>query len=232
VVAVSGTILDLFCGAGGAGVGYSRAGFHVIGVDIEPQPRYPFTFLRGDALTLLPWLVRQYRPVAIHASPPCQAYSVTHRCPADPCKHPRLVPAVRALLGASGRPWVMENVIGAPMESPVLYCGGAFGLGANCGDGVRRQLQRHRLFESNVLLMSPGCGCNAREKVGVYGTGGGWANRQSPARGGYQGNKVERQQAMGVDWMTIAEMSQAIPPAYTQHIGEQLMTHLTSAVAA
>lgn len=210
-------LLDLFGGAGG---GYRRAGFHVTGVDLHPQPRYAGNdFHQADALT---YPLDRYD--AIHASPPCQAYSTGRSRPKNPRTHPMLLPVVRARLAASGLPYVIENVTGARphMINPVMLCGAAFGLGATCADGTYRQLRRHRLFESNVLIMSPGCGCGSREKLGVYGNGGGWANRFSDRRKGYQGNKAERAAAMGIDWMVTAELAEAIPPAYTEHIAAYL----------
>ena len=211
-------LLDLFCGQGGASMGYNRAGFEVVGVDNAAQRHYPFRFELGDAMMY---------PLdgfdVVHASPPCQAYSATHsRCKKNPCPHPKLIEPLRARLQEWGGPYVIENVERAPLQGAALYCGGAFALGADTAQG-RLQLKRHRLFESNRFLMTPGCGCGKREKVGVYGNGGAWANRLSEGRRGYQGNKAERSQAMEIDWMTIAGLSQAIPPAYTQHIGEQLL---------
>lgn len=214
-------LLDLFGGAGGAGRGYQQAGFHVTGVDIAPQPRYAGDdFHQADALT---FPLHGYD--AIHASPPCQAYSAGRARPKVPKPSPMLIAAARARLAAAGVPYVIENVTGARphMIDPVMLCGAAFHLGAHCDDGAYRQLRRHRLFESNVLIMSPGCGCGSREKLGVYGNGGGWANRFSVRRKGYQGNKRERADAMGIGWMTTAEVAEAIPPAYTAHIGEYLL---------
>ena len=143
-------LLDLFCGAGGAGMGYSWAGFDVVGVDVNPQPNYPFEFHQADALAY---------PLdgfdAIHASPPCQAYSRLRRM--RPGKYyPDLVEATRARLVAADRPYAIENVPGAPLLSPLLLCGEYFGLGAMC-DGGWRPLRRHRLFETRQLIMGGGC---------------------------------------------------------------------------
>lgn len=208
-------ILDLFCGAGGAGMGYSDAGFDVDGVDIEPQPRYPFSnFLQADALeTLRKWIAKgpmARRYDAIHASPPCQAYStLKHRTGGD---YPDLVAETRALLKESGLPYVIENVVGAPLENPIMLCGSSFGLGAN-----GRQLRRHRLFECSFPVMAPPCQ-HEGEVVGVYGTGGGGQMTR-----GYKGTPEEYREAMGIDWASRAEIAQAIPPAFTEHVGSYLL---------
>ncbi len=192
-------LLDLFCGAGGCAVGYARAGFEVVGVDLVAQPRYPYRFIQADALTF---------PLSgfdvIHASPPCQLYSVTwplwHR------DYPDVLPLVRERLWASGKPFLLENVVGAPLPGAILLCGSMFGL----------DVLRHRLFESNVLLFAPG-NCQHRgtvkegQYVSVFGKGG----------NGY--TKERGSQAMGIDWMTVRELSQAIPLVYTEWLGRQVM---------
>lgn len=115
-------LLDLFCGAGGAAMGYYHAGFDIVGVDIEPQPRYPFTFHQGDALEFLTEYGHEFD--AIHASPPCQRYSVASKSHnGKAVKHPALIPATRQGLKKSQRPWVIENVIGAPLMEPIILCG-------------------------------------------------------------------------------------------------------------
>lgn len=211
--------LDLFCGAGGATKGLQRAGFHVTGVDIRPQPRYcGDAFHEADAMTF---------PLEgfnfIWASPPCQGYSVSKSRPKIAKKYPMLIEPVRARLVASGSAWVIENVPGAPLWFPICLCGGAFGLGAHCEDGLRRQLRRHRLFECSLSFLGPPCQCNRVEKIGVYGNGGGWANRFSADRRGYKGNASEMREAMDCDWMTIAEVSEAIPPAFAEFIGREIL---------
>ena len=207
-------------------MGYHRAGFEVVGVDIEPHPDYPFPMLVADAMQLLavPAFLAGFD--VGHASPPCPRYS-TATPEANRDKHPDLVAPTRAALKAWGGLYVIENVPGAPLVNPTLYCGAALGLGATCRDGRYRQLKRHRLFESNELIMSPGCGCNARQKVGVYGDGGGGARSGLAQGGGYKGYPEETREAMGIDWMrSRPDISDAIPPSYTEHVGAQLLDHI------
>lgn len=216
-------LLDLFCGAGGAAVGYDRAGFEVVGVDIVSQPHYPFEMWQDDALEFLDTR-RTSRFDAIHASPPCQAYSVLRR--ANPsAEYPDLIAPTRALLRALGLPWVMENVPGSPLDHLLVLCGSMFGLSAG-----ERQLRRHRWFESSVAMLGPPCQ-HRGEAIGVYGGGptgrytfeNGAKKDYYNRRGGYQGTIAEKREAMGVDWMNATEINQAIPPAYTEFIGTQLL---------
>jgi hypothetical protein len=192
-------ILDLYCKAGGAAVGYARAGFDVVGLDMEDQPRYPFPFVRGDALRP-PFDLRQF--AAVHASPPCQAYSRSTAWRGDRSRHPDLLAATRRLLERSGRPYVIENVQDARylMRFPVLLCGSMFGL----------RVQRHRYFECPALplLLVPDC----RHRADDY----------SHDHGGKQPESVYRD-AMGCGWMTCHEARQAIPPAFTEYLGAHLM---------
>lgn len=216
-------LLDLFCGAGGCSVGYHRAGFDVVGVDNEPHPDYPFEFVQADALEVLRGEVLDPgRFAAIHASPPCK--SETDLAALSDRKHPNLLGPTLDLLRGQQTPWVVENVEGTDqMPGALVLCGASFGLGATCRDGVYRPLRRHRRFESSAFLMGPGCACPGTEAVGVYGHGG-----NTPSQRGYQATKAEAVEAMGIDWMTMADLSQAIPPAYTEFIGEQLMAHLST----
>lgn len=210
-------LLDLFCGAGGAAMGYYRAGFHVVGVDINPQPHYPFEFIQADALNVLACtsLPDSSRGPfdAIHASPPCQAYSRAGALRTEKRSHPDLVGKTRDHLIASGLPYVIENVPGAPLIDPVQLCGTAFGLG-----GPDWDLQRHRLFETNFSLRSLGCQ-HSKPAISVVGHGATKATRE---RLGRNPMIAEKRTAMGIDWMNRDELSEAIPPAYTKYIGFQL----------
>lgn len=159
-------LLDLFCCAGGAAMGYHQAGFDVVGVDVRPQPKYPFEFIQADCLTLDRGFVAGFD--AVHASPPCQAHSSISNVSGNQHNHIDLIPQTRELLLAIDRPFVMENVPGAPLLNPFMLCGTMFGLGTS--DEARR--------------------------------------------------------AMGIDWMAMPQLSQAIPPAYTRWIGRQLLAHM------
>lgn len=205
-------LLDLFCGAGGAAMGYHRAGFDVTGIDLYPQPHYPFAFVQGDALAILRDVdLAQYD--VIHASPPCQHYASGTR---DSWRHPDLYALTRDALIASGRPWVIENVIGAPYLSGVICCGSGFGLFA---DG--EWLRRHRNFESSQLLIGSGCQHPPAPRP-ITITGHSWATQVREHGHSRQGPFELAQRLMGIDWMTRAELTEAIPPAYTEWIGQQL----------
>lgn len=217
-------LLDLFCGAGGAAMGYYRAGFDVIGVDISPQPHYPFELVEGNALGYLGWLVADSglpsRIDAIHASPPCQHFTKYRNAVKDIAeRYDDLIAPTRDLLRATGLPYVIENVEGAPLHDPVTLCGSMFDL----------DVRRHRLFETNWPLEPPAWPC--RHKI--------WSRRYKAATGrkkdsrltieiGSWDEPIERQKAaMGVDWkIETRELSEAIPPAYTKFIGEQLQARL------
>lgn len=204
-------LLDLFCGAGGAAMGYHQVGFDVVGVDIAPQPRYPFTFHQADAMT---YPLEGFD--AIHASPPCQAYSTMTRCrPGLSERYPDLVGPLRERLRKAGLPWVIENVVGAPLVNPMLLCGSMFGL----------PIHRHRLFEASFLL-----------PLILHG---GWDRPTSRAGHWEPGTIISvsgncspialARAAMGIEWMNRRELSEAIPPAYTQWIGERLLEALEMA---
>ena len=232
-------LLDLFCGAGGAAVGYHRAGFEVVGVDNRPQPHYPFEFHQADALE---WDDFDGFD-AIHASPPCQAYSVLRRANSD-AEYPDLIGPTRILLERAELPWVIENVPGSPLAHSVELCGSMFALGAISGDGAKaescfRELRRHRLFETSFPMLQPTCQ-HRGEAIGVYGGGptgrytfenGARLDRYG-RRGGYQGTVAEKREAMGIDWMNAAEINQAIPPAYTELVGAQLIDQLRWLIGA
>lgn len=202
-------LLDLFCGAGGAAVGYHRAGFEVVGVDLAPQPRYPFLFCQGDALDFLRRNGRHFD--AIHASPPCQAYTrAAKQWRVSGRLYPDLVAATRDLLYAADRPFVIENVPGAPLVEPVTLCGTMFGLGT----------YRHRLFEASVYLTAPPHFAHTLPltKMGRPPKAG-----EMMHIAGHFAGVPEAQKAMGIDWMGQKDLAQAIPPAYTEFIGKQLL---------
>jgi DNA (cytosine-5)-methyltransferase 1 len=206
-------ILDLFCGAGGAGEGYRRAGFGVTGVDISPQKNNPHRFVQGDALEY----VREHGPQydAIHASPPCQCYSMAAKAQRNAGKvYPDLLASTRDALNATGRPWVIENVPNAPMRPDYKLCGCQFGL----------ELRRERWFETSWggFVLMPSCH-HPHPVVSVVGHGTPtWVRQQL----GYNPTIKHYRSAMGIEWMNRTELSQAIPPAYTEWIGGQLMKHL------
>ena len=229
-------------------MGYHRAGFEIVGVDHAFQPRFPFvrnqrpfTFLQNEAVSFLMGLINDTDCAggwrlsdfdAIHASPPCQAFTVLrHRHPDK--DYPDLVAQTRELLRASGLPWIIENVPGAPLlKGSTMLCGTMFGLRSEGGG----ELWRHRWFETSFSLLAPQCRhSKAGRVIGVYGDhvrdrrrrvitvcghGGGHIMRRA---GHPDWRKEEGQQAMGIDWMTMKELSQAIPPAYTEYIGKQLI---------
>lgn len=207
-------VLDLFCGAGGAATGYYRAGFtEITGVDVHQMPRYPFRYIHADAIGFLKMFGQQYD--LIHASPPCQRYSVATR---NKNKYPDLLAPVRDALKATGKPYIIENVPGAPMENPVMLCGSMFGL----------KVYRHRLFESNIPLVTPG---HQRHFDNCRGNGKGMSDKGFITVVGHNAGICNSrgvtweyvQQAMGIDWMNRKELSQAIPPAYTEYLGRQVL---------
>lgn len=213
-------LLDLFCGAGGSAVGYDRAGFEVVGVDIHPQPNYPFEFHQMNALqALMAGWFDHWAFAGIHASPPCQASSNLTRGTNRETKaqnHVNLIPVVRELLKLTGLPWVIENVQGAHMRRDLTLCGEMFGLG----------VIRHRYFEVDGFDVKQPAHNPHRGRVrgwrhgeyfdgpyvAVYGDGGG------------KGTVKEWQQAMGIDWTDDRkEIAEAIPPAFSEFVGRQLM---------
>ncbi len=217
-VAVKPRLLDLFCGGGGAAMGYVRAGFEVTGIDINPQANYPFTFWQADAIRALRTLVADGGPWdAIHASPPCQAYS---RKATDWGRkrnhwtdHPDLLGPTRELLRKTGLPYVIENVPGAPIDAQLELCGTHFGL----------RIIKHRLFEANWPLPMAPASCDHSD---VYNP---WA--------GLGRSAAKLREAMGIDWLPISggasrkagytgDLFNAIPPAYTEWIGTQLLASL------
>lgn len=200
-------LYDVFSGAGGAAKGYQRAGFRVIGIDNRPQPRYCGDgFIQMNALEFLRrYLTGEYEKAdVIHASPPCQAF--TNARVIHGREHHDLLTPVRELLIQIGKPWVIENVPGAPMRADILLCGSMFG---------EPRLKRHRLFELSTgipAVLLPPCNHDNGNIISVFGHGGHI----------YHG-KWEWEEVMGIDWMTKAELAQAIPPSYTEWIGRRLM---------
>lgn len=202
-------------------MGLSRAGFDVTGVDIIPQPRYPFRFIHGDALAQD---LTGYD--FVWASPPCQAHS-TMKCMPNARKHLDLIPATRSKLIEWGGPWIIENVVGAPLRNPAMLCGSMFGL----NDGIH-ELRRHRLFESNMMLMFPPCQ-HRFDVIGFYGDH--CRTRQITVSGNrHRGGDITGNQRklalgktlMGIDWMTWDELCLAIPPAYSEFLGKQVVAIL------
>lgn len=215
-------VLDLFCGAGGVSEGLDRAGFDVVGVDLVRSPRYRFPFIKHDAMTLDPSFLALFD--AIWASPPCQGYSDMRHAPGAKGA-PLLIDPVHTMLERIGKPYVIENVEGAKAHMPgaVTLCGSMFGLGAQGA-----VLKRHRLFMSNAPISAPcACACRGVPVIGVYG---GHARIRSAKHGGrgtkdvwQGGHRAAAAEAMGMPWATLKEMSEAVPPAYVEHLGRQLM---------
>jgi DNA (cytosine-5)-methyltransferase 1 len=227
-------LLDLFCGAGGASMGYYRAGFDVIGVDIKPMPRYPFRFIQADALNLLDtlilggttndaridfvvdWGYRLASFAAIHASPPCQSWSIMSACmPGTREKYPQLIRPVRERLQMTGSPYVIENVGGAKSEliNPVMLCGTSFG----------KRIWRHRLFENNFGLPPLECKHNGHP-INIENVAG--RKRLRDEFG--VGVNMERLwiTEMGVRWMRVHDAHESIPPVFTEYVGDHLMQYL------
>src|SRR5262245_13920678 len=196
--------LDLFCGAGGASMGLYRAGFDVIGIDIKPQPRYPFPFIRGDALRP-PVDLKRFD--FVWASPPCQRYTRAQNAAKNADSHPDHIPAVRVMLQTDSGSWAIENVVGAPLRNPATLCGLAFGL----------KVKRHRLIETNFFVMTPPCPSHDEDYFVIFGHE--VRNRRTGSAAGRKNKIAEGRKAMGIDWMTRGELSEAIPPAYSEFIG-------------
>lgn len=208
-------LLDLFCCAGGAARGYADAGFEVVGVDIDPQPNYPFEFYQNDALK---WMEQGGHVSfdAIHASPPCQGYSAMSSCrPGLSDEYPKLIEPVRSRLQATGLPYVIENVPGSPLVDPITLCGQMFGL----------DLYRHRLFESNVGLVEP----HHPPHTKPASRAGHWEPGTVMSVAGHVSPIAKAREAMGIGWTTRDELAESIPPAYTKFLGLQLLRHLDGA---
>lgn len=214
-------LLDAYSCQGGAGMGYHLAGFDVVGVDLEPQPRYPFEFHQGDALAFIRDHGHEFD--AIHASPPCHDHSALKTRTGKDHGTGWLLDATIEALAALDKPHVVENVEGADMVTNVVLCGSMFGLGAHARDGRRRILKRHRRFLTTAYVLTPPDQCAGHPVGGVYGNSGGTSGR------GYKFTTPEAAEAMGIDWMTGKGLSQAIPPAYTEFLGGGLLDQLRAA---
>jgi DNA (cytosine-5)-methyltransferase 1 len=205
--------IDLFCGAGGAAKGLQRAGYYVVGVDIKKQPRYcGDEFHQADAMTF-PLNGFDF----LWASPPCQRYSQGSIAAKSSHRHPDLVAPVRNRLHNARRPWVIENVPRSPVRQDIVLCGSMF----------RLELRRHRYFECHPIFFSllPACD-HSRRVYSVFGHGSGKKNRSD------WGTVADWKRAMGIDWMIRNELTQAIPPAYSKYIGEQMLPHVLRAMGA
>lgn len=219
-------MLDLYAGEGGSAWGYHLAGFaDITGVDHRPMINYPFKFIMDDALTYLKEHGREYD--VIHASPPCQDHSALASLAGEHGTG-HLLADTREILQSLGKPYVIENVetaISMYQYNPIMLCGSMFDLEVQCQDGQVRQLRRHRLFESNLPLTEPSPCRHQGKAIGVYGNGGGHKDYGK----GFKGTAAEARLAMGVSWMTIRTLSQAIPPAYTEWVGKLILSMLQSA---
>lgn len=213
-------LLDLFCCQGGAGMGYHLAGFDVVGVDIGPQPRYPFEFHQGDALKYL--LEHHHEFDAFHASPPCQAFTNAQKLQGN--EHPDFITSIRSAFELIGKPWVIENVPGAPLRDPIELCGCMFdGLGT----------YRPRLFETNVKTIGFVNKPVHREhrarttKMGRKPVDGEFMH----VVGNFSGVQKAKEAMGGVDWMNRDGLRESIPPAYAKWVGDQLMEALGEVAA-
>lgn len=221
-------LLDLFCCAGGAAKGYAEAGFDVLGVDIDPQPNFPFGFLQGDALNLDVEFLAGFD--AIHASPPCQSYSDLAKRNGNGDEWPRLVEPVREMLEKTGKPYVIENVEGAPLINATVLCGTMF---------PELRVIRHRLFEANFPLTAPDHIPHKEhplvhthdKRKNHFGKTDEWKDYVQVTGGG-NCTIAAAYDAMGIDWMTKKEINESIPPAYKRYVGRQLMRHFQREEAA
>jgi DNA (cytosine-5)-methyltransferase 1 len=203
--------LDLFCGAGGASMGLHLSGFDVTGVDLNPQPRYPFKFIQADALEVD---LNGYD--LIWASPPCQRYTPGAAMHGTSANHPHLIPPIRERLLIEGTPFVIENVSAARihLRNPIMLCGTMFDLG----------VFRHRLFESSFLMLEPTHHTHiGKVGDGKYQTVTGHAGGSSKRDGWRAGGVAEWRVAMRINWMVGDELAESIPPAYSKYIAERFL---------
>lgn len=208
-------------------MGYSQAGFEVIGVDIKHQPRYPFNFIHSDWNEALDYFSAECEKegvqYAIHASPPCQRYSTMTKRWGKSEAHPDLVSAVREALKKVGVPYVIENVPGAPLIEPVILCGSMFGLEAKF-EGRLYQVRRHRMFETSFQFSAPSTCVHKGQALPVYGNSGGSSKRDGLRFPDTPTWRI----GMGINWMTGKELAEAIPPAYTEYVGNKLKEHMNA----
>lgn len=203
-------LLDLFCGAGGAAMGYHRAGFtDIVGIDHLPQPHYPFEFVQADAIEYCKQRGAEFD--IIHASPPCQRFSAMRVVWPDR-EHEDLLTPTRELLLELNKPYIIENVPGAPLVNPIMLCGTMFGL----------LVIRHRMFETNPPIYFVPAPCAHLRKVVKHGRRPNRKTQYHGVTGGFPDVEFARE-AMDIDWMTQKELAQAIPPAYTEWLGKQLL---------
>ncbi len=209
-------LLDLYCKAGGASMGYHLAGFEVVGIDNKKQKRYPFEFIQADALEVLQDIDYLKSFDVLAGSPPCQTHSITQHLRNAQGKTTDkidLIPQTREGFIKSGKPYIIENVPGSPLVNPVVVCGSSFNL----------KVRRHRLFESNLELIGSVCDHKTQGRpVGIYGS-----MRDEIPNGGRTAKSIEQaREAMGIDWMIWGELVEAIPPIYTKYLGEQIISQL------
>lgn len=221
-----GLLLDLYCGEGAAAVGYWLAGWQIVGVDSDGNRGryYPFTFIEGDAIEFLTAYGSHYD--VIHASPPCQRYTHGNVTGTQAERHPDLIGPTRDALIDTGKPYIIENVPRAPLIDPIVLCGTMFDLTTKDDDGTDLYLRRHRLFEANFTIRAPRL-CWHPPDVQWAGSYGGARNNKDDARnirhGGYVPSKERQAELLGITWRTTLKgLQQAIPPAYTRWLGNQI----------
>jgi DNA (cytosine-5)-methyltransferase 1 len=221
-------LIDPFCGAGGASMGYHRAGFEVAGIDMADQPNYPFEFIRGDAVRLLadPGFMAQFDAAA--GSPPCQGYSKMTRCrPGLAAEYPKLIEVVRGLYAAWGGPWIIENVEGAglPGQNDLF---GAHGV-MLCSTMFGRELYRHRYFEASFPLAAPPAHPRHDKPASKAGH---WKPGTVISVAGNCAPIALARRVMDIDWTTRDELCEAIPPYFTEFLGAQLLARAVATEAA
>jgi len=232
-------LLDLYCCQGGASAGYVHAGWSVVGLDKEPQRRYPFPFVQADAIVALRrlidggpvWFHSGDRDVmarlsdfdAIHASPPCQARTKAQKIRGN--EHPNLIAPTRELLIESGLPYVIENVVPEdpendpdPLIDPVMLCGAMFGI----------ETYRHRLFETNWELTVPD---HVQHVARNTKMGRPYVPGEYMHVVGNFSSAGEARRIMGMPWASRDGLREAIPPVYAEHIGRQMLAHVKAVTA-